>query len=65
MKIDEFQFGFQRKTSTTMSTWLAVETIDYFLRNGSDVFTCVMDVEGLCPSATQYALLYAYRTLLT
>ena len=44
MKIDELQFGFQRKTSTTMCTWLAVETIDYFLRNGSDVFTCVMDM---------------------
>ena len=43
MKIDELQFGFQRKTSTTMCTWLAVETINYFLRNGSDVFTRVMD----------------------
>ena len=44
MNIDELQFGFQRKTSTTMCTWLAVETIDYFVRNGSDVFTCVMDM---------------------
>ena len=44
IKIDELQFGFQRKTSTTMCTWLAVETIDYFLRNGSEVFTCIMDM---------------------
>ena len=44
LKIDELQFGFQRNTSTTMCTWVAVETIDYFLRNGSDVFTCVMDI---------------------
>ena len=44
MKIDELQFGFQRKTSTTMCTWQAVETIDYFLRNDSDIFTCVMDM---------------------
>ena len=44
LKIDELQFGFQRNTSTTMCTWVAVETIDYFLRNGSDVFTCVMDM---------------------
>ena len=44
LKIDELQFGFQRNTSITMCTWVAVETIDYFLRNGSDVFTCVMDM---------------------
>ena len=44
LKIDELQFGFQRNTSTTMCTWVAVETIDYFLGNGSDVFTCVMDM---------------------
>ena len=44
LKIDELQFGFQQDTSTTMCTWLAVETIDYFLRNGSDVFVCVMDM---------------------
>ena len=27
-----------------MCTWLVVETIDYFLHNVSDVFTCVMDM---------------------
>ena len=41
---DELQFGFQQKTSTNMCTWLAVETIDYFLRNGSEVFVGVMDM---------------------
>ena len=44
LKIDELQFGFQCNTSTTMCAWVAVETMDYFLRNGSDVFTCVMDM---------------------
>ena len=44
LKINELQFGFQQKTSTTMCTWLAVETIKYFMRNGSDVFACVMDM---------------------
>ena len=44
LKIDELQFGFQQNTSTCMCTWLAVETIEYFLRNGSDVFACVMDM---------------------
>ena len=27
-----------------MCTWVAVETIDYFLRNGSEVFVGVMDM---------------------
>ena len=37
-------FGFQEKTSTSMCTWMAVETIDYFQRHGSEVFVCVMDM---------------------
>ncbi len=41
---DELQFGFQQKISTSMCTWLAVETIDYFQRHNSDVFSCVMDM---------------------
>ena len=44
LKIDELQFGFQQDTSTNMCTWLAVETIEYYLRNGSDLFACVMDM---------------------
>ena len=44
LNIDELQFGFQQDTSTNMCTWLAVETIEYFLRNASDVFACVMDM---------------------
>ena len=42
LKVDELQFGFQQNTSTSMCTWLAVETIEYFIRNGSDVYVCVM-----------------------
>ena len=38
LKVDELQFGLQQKTSTSMCTWLAVETIEYFMRNGSDVY---------------------------
>ena len=44
LKIDELQYGFQQDTSTNMCTWLTVETIEYCLRNGSDVFACVMDM---------------------
>ena len=27
-----------------MCTWMVIETIDYFTRNGSEVFTSVMDM---------------------
>ena len=31
--------------STNMCTWMAVETVDYFMRNDSDVYVCVMDMK--------------------
>ena len=33
--VDQLQFAYQPGASTTMCTWAAVETISYFLRNGS------------------------------
>ena len=42
--VDELQFAYQARASTTMCTWTAVETISYFMRNGSEVFTCLMDM---------------------
>ena len=44
LELDELQFGYQTGVSTSMCTWLAVETIEYFNRNGSDVYTCLMDM---------------------
>ena len=44
LKFDDLQFGYQPNVSTSMCTWIAVETISYFTRNGSDVFTCLMDM---------------------
>ena len=44
LQLDELQFGYQTQVSTSMCTWLAVETIEYFNRNGSDVYTCLMDM---------------------
>ena len=38
--LDEVQFSYQKNCSTNMCTWLAVETIDYCVRNGSELFTC-------------------------
>ena len=42
--LDELQFAYQPGCSTTMCTWSVIETVSYFMRNGSDVFTCCMDM---------------------
>ena len=42
--LDELQFVYQAGCSTAMCTWAAVETVDYFLKNGSEVFTCATDM---------------------
>ena len=42
--LNELQFAYQAGCSTVMCTWAALETIDYFLKNGSEVFTCATDM---------------------
>ena len=42
--LDELQFSYQPNISTNMCTWMAIETIDYFTRNASDVYVCTMDM---------------------
>ena len=42
--LDDLQFSYQSGSSTVMCTWLAIETIDHFLRNGGEVFSCMMDM---------------------
>ena len=44
LHLDDLQFAYQSGVSTSMCTWVAVETISYFLRNGSEVYTCLMDM---------------------
>ena len=44
LKMDDLQFGYQAGCNTTMATWVALENIQYFLRNGSEVFVCLMDM---------------------
>ena len=41
---DDLQFAYQEGASTTMCTWVVVETIGYFLRNDCEVFTCQTDM---------------------
>ena len=42
--LSELQFAYQANCSTVMCTWAALETVDYFLKNGSEVFTCATDM---------------------
>ena len=42
--LNDFQYAYQAGCSTTMCTWAAVETVDYFLKNQSEVFSCAMDM---------------------
>ena len=42
--LNDLQFAYQAECSTVMCTWAALETIDYFLRCGSEVFTCATDM---------------------
>ena len=42
--LDDFQFSYQKNCSTRMCTWMVTESISYFTRNGSGIFTCVMDM---------------------
>ena len=44
LHLDHLQFSYQQNCSTSMCTWMVIETIDYFLRNGSEVFICLMDM---------------------
>ena len=44
LQLDQNQFAYQAGCSTSMCTWAVLETIDFFLRNKSDVFVCTMDM---------------------
>ena len=57
LKLDELQFAYQKNCSTTMCTWLVVETIGHFRRNGSEVFSCFMDMKKAF-DMVQHSLLF-------
>ena len=42
--LNDLQFAYQADCSTTMCTWAVLETVDYFMKNGSEVYTCAMDM---------------------
>ena len=39
----DLQFAYQPGVSANMCSWAVIETVSYFMRNGSDVFGCSMD----------------------
>ena len=42
--LSELQFANQTDCSTTQCTWAALETVDYFLKRGAEVFTIATDM---------------------
>ena len=43
LKSNDFQFGFQQYSNTSLCSWVVYETIDEYLRNGSTVYGCLLD----------------------
>ena len=43
LELDDFQFGFQPNSSTSLCSWVVYETIDHYIRNGSVVYGVLMD----------------------
>ena len=43
MSSDPLQYGFEKGCSTVQCTWTVMEVTSYFLRQGSDVFSCLLD----------------------
>ena len=42
--LSELQFAYQVNCSTSQCTWAALETIDYFLKRGAEVYTIATDM---------------------
>ena len=43
LKNNDFQFGFQKLSFTSLCSWMVYETIDQYLRHGSTVYGCLLD----------------------
>ena len=43
LKNDDFQFGFQQFSNTSLCSWMVFETIDQYLRTGNTVYGCLLD----------------------
>ena len=45
LNLETLQFSYQNHCGTNMCTWLVVESISYFLRNGNEVIATFMDMK--------------------
>ena len=44
LKLDDLQFSYQENCSTTMCSWLLVESVSYFMRRNNEIFSCMTDM---------------------
>ena len=51
IKNDDLQFGFKERTGTAECTWLVQETLNYYLRGGSEPFLVSFDCPKAFPSS--------------
>ena len=58
LSLHDLQFAYQPEVSGNMCTYAVLETVDYFLRNGSDVFMCTMDMTKAF-DVTMHSLLFS------
>ena len=56
--LHDLQFAYQPGISGNMCTFAVLETVDYFLRNGSEVFLCTMDMTKAF-DMTKHSLLFS------
>ena len=45
LKTCDLQFGFQQDSSTQMCTWIVSEVISYYMRSGTSIFCCLLDLK--------------------
>ena len=54
LPLHDLQFSYQPNVSTSMCTQVTIETITYFIQNGSDVFSWMMDMGEAFDTKTQH-----------
>jgi len=57
-EVDNFQFGFKKGHSTPDCTFMFKNTVDYYRRNGSHVFSCFIDFSKAFDSVNYWLQFY-------
>ena len=56
LQLSEYQFGFQKCSSTSLCTWTVKETVNYFLNRNTPVFACFLDMTKAFDLVNYYKL---------